>query len=586
MESFLRNEIGGKNMKKLFAMLMVGAMALTATGCGSNSGSKGGASGQTLTVGAEELAGLFSPIYYETAYDGYAVDLVYQSLLDYDVDSNLVPELAAEMPTVSKDGKTVTFKLKKGIKFSDGSELNANDVKFTFTVTADYSYTGRFGSTVANVVGFDDYNNKKKNVDEVSGIKVIDDYTVEFNLKEARIDSVADLGTSFGIISDEQFKDYKRGDTKAIENAVSDPIGSGPYKLNKWDKASGASFVKNDQFQAEEGKYQVANIIIKPVEMSTEIDELTSGNVDLLAGMIEPKKIGPASTNENLTFNTYPRAGEGYIAYNCATGATADQAVRQALTYAFDRQAFVDSYYKFEEGSDEVKKYNVGYVPTAFLNPASELGNVIRGEEELEGLETYEYNIEKAKQILDEAGWTVGADGIREKGGQKLTIKLMAIKDHDILNNLIPMWNKSWKKDLGVDFQQTTVDFNTLASKVTKEDALGEWNVFFMAAGFTGTNLTEINAQFMPENKGAQGNYARIADEELGNLLKKGMASVNNDKQAVEYYKKAIITANELCAYVPVYGNQYFDIYNKKIKGLKTGPVYTWADAMADVTIE
>jgi len=90
----------------------------------------------------------------------------------------------------------------------------------------------------------------------------------------------------------------------------------------------------------------------------------------------------------------------------------------------------------------------------------------------------------------------------------------------------------------------------------------------------------------MPENKGAQGNYARIADEELGNLLKKGMASVNNDKQAVEYYKKAIITANELCAYVPVYGNQYFDIYNKKIKGLKTGPVYTWADAMADVTIE
>ena len=162
MESFLRNEIGGKNMKKLFAMLMVGAMALTATGCGSNSGSKGGASGQTLTVGAEELAGLFSPIYYETAYDGYAVDLVYQSLLDYDVDSNLVPELAAEMPTVSKDGKTVTFKLKKGIKFSDGSELNANDVKFTFTVTADYSYTGRFGSTVANVVGFDDYNNKKK----------------------------------------------------------------------------------------------------------------------------------------------------------------------------------------------------------------------------------------------------------------------------------------------------------------------------------------------------------------------------------------------------------------------------------------
>lgn len=577
-------------MKKLFAMLMVGALALTAAGCSSgDSGddAKTNASGSTLTVGAEELAGLFSPIYYETAYDGYAVDLVYQALLTYDVDSNLVPQAAAEMPTVSEDGKTITFKLKEGLKFSDGSTLDANDVKFTFTVTADPSYTGRFGSTVANVEGFDEYNDKNnKEVTEVSGIEVVDNLTVTFHLKEARIDSVADLGTSFAIISDEQFPDYKRGDTKKIENSVSDPIGSGPYKLNKWDKASGASFVKNEHFAAEEGKYQVSNIIIKPVEMSTEIDELTSGSVDLLAGMIEPKKIGPASLDENLTFNTYPRAGLGYIAYNCAEGPTAEKEVRQALTYAFDRQAFVDSYYKFEEGSDEVKKHTVGYVPAAFLNPASELGAIIRGEETLDGLNTYKYNIEKAKELLDAAGWKVGADGVREKDGQKLTIKLMAIKDHDILNNLIPMWNKSWKEELGVDLMQTTVDFNTLSSKVTKEESLGEWNVFFMAAGFTGTNMTEINAQFLPENKGGQGNYARIVDEELGDLLNKGMASVNDDKQAQEYYKQALIKANEDCAYVPVYGNQYFDLYNTKIKGLKTGPVYTWADAMADVTIE
>ena len=91
-------------MKKLFAMLMVGAMALTATGCGSNDGSsKGGSTAQnTLTVGATDLKGQFSPIYYETAYDGYAIDLIYQSLLNYDVESNLVPQIAAEMPTVSK----------------------------------------------------------------------------------------------------------------------------------------------------------------------------------------------------------------------------------------------------------------------------------------------------------------------------------------------------------------------------------------------------------------------------------------------------------------------------------------------------
>ena len=182
---------------------------------------------------------------------------------------------------------------------------------------------------------------------ELTGIKVIDPLTVEFNLKTARVDALADIGTTFGIISDEQFKDYKRGDTKMFKDNLENPIGSGPYKLNKWDKASGASFVFNENYPAEEGKYQVKNIIIKPVETSTEYNELEKGTVDLLPTAIESSKIGPASLNENLTYNSYPRAGMGYISYNTTQGPTADKAVRQALTYAFDRQSFVDSYYKF-----------------------------------------------------------------------------------------------------------------------------------------------------------------------------------------------------------------------------------------------
>lgn len=589
MESFLRNEIGGKNMKKLFAMLMVGAMALTATGCGSNDGSsKGGSTAQnTLTVGATDLKGQFSPIYYETAYDGYAIDLIYQSLLNYDVESNLVPQIAAEMPTVSKDGKKITFKLKDGLKFSDGSTLDANDVKFTFTVVADPSYDSRFGSTSENIVGYDEYHNKENtSATELTGIKVIDPLTVEFNLKTARVDALADIGTTFGIISDEQFKDYKRGDTKMFKDNLENPIGSGPYKLNKWDKASGASFVFNENYPAEEGKYQVKNIIIKPVETSTEYNELEKGTVDLLPTAIESSKIGPASLNENLTYNSYPRAGMGYISYNTTQGPTADKAVRQALTYAFDRQSFVDSYYSFEKASDEVKKAKLGYVPTAFLNPASPLGNIVRGETKLNGLETYKYDIEKAKSILDEAGWTVGADGIREKDGQKLTIKLMSATEvADLMNSLVPVWQDGWAKQLGVDLKQTTVDFNTLTEKVTDDEALGEWNVFFMAVGFTGVSLTEINNTFLSTASGRDGNYARVNDPSIDKYLNAGLNTAD-EKVAEDNYKKAIIAANEYCAYVPVYGNTYFDLYNKRVKGLKTGPVYTWADAMADVTLE
>lgn len=574
-------------MKKMLSLLLVGLMAVSMTGCGSNSNDGSKNKNNILTVGATDLKGQFSPIYYETAYDGYAVDLIYQALLTYDVNSNLVPQIAEEMPKVEDGGKKLTFKIKKGLKFSDGSTLDANDVKFTFTVVADPSYDSRFGSTLDNIVGAKEYRDKNNtDVTEVSGIKVIDDYTIEFDLLGARVDAIADIGTTFGIISDEQFKDYKRGNTDMFKENLENPVGSGAYKLNKWDKASGASFTKNEYFPKEDGKYQVENIIIKPVETSTEYNELEKGTVDLLASAIEAKKIGPASLNENLTYNSYPRAGMGYISYNCKEGVTTDKAVRQALTYAFNRQAFVDSYYKVEEGSDDVKNGKLGYVPTTFLNPVSALGKYVTGEEKLDGLNTYDYDIEKAKKILDDAGWKVGSNGKRQKDGETLTIKLLSATEiADLMNNLVLLWQKSWSDELGIELKQATVDFNTLTEKTKDDKALGEWDVFFMAVGFTGTSLTEANPQMLSTSSGANGNYARMNDPKVDEYLNKGLNTADEAK-AEEYYKQAIIAANDYCAYVPVYGNTYYDLYNKRVKGLKTGPVYTWADAMVDVTLE
>ena len=85
-------------------------------------------------------------MYYQTVNDHNVVNLVYQGLLAYDKDANLVPELAEELPTISDDGTTMTFKLKKGVKFSDGSKFTSKDVKATFSVMADPRYTGRFSS--------------------------------------------------------------------------------------------------------------------------------------------------------------------------------------------------------------------------------------------------------------------------------------------------------------------------------------------------------------------------------------------------------------------------------------------------------
>lgn len=573
-------------MKKLFAMLMVGAMALTATGCGSNGGSDGGtkkSKDNTFTVGIyQELDGVFSPLYYQSSYDGDVINLVYESMLKYNVKDQLEPSLATEMPTVSEDGLTYTFKLREGVKFSDDTPLTSSDVKYTFTVIADPSYSGRMTTIAENIKGYDDYHSGKAK--DLVGIETPDDTTVIFHLEQPQIDAINNFGT-MGICSDEQF-DYKQGDTKEIESNTSKPIGSGPYVLNKYDKATGASLVKNEKYSGE-GTYAVENIIIKKTDTATELDELKKGTVDLLPNMIEQQKIGPASLDDNLTYNTYLRAGVGFVGFNTKEGATSDPAVRQALAYATDRQAFVKNYFAFEEASPEMKKKTLGYVPQAYWNPASKnMSDYVTGKKKVDGLVEYTYDLDKANKILDEAGWVKGSDGIRTKDGAKLEVKFMATAENSVLDTLLPMIQKSWK-EIGVDLKTTTVDFNTLTATLPNDAKLGEWNAFFLATGYTGVADTDSNNNYGSDKAGKPyaDNYSRIADEELNKYLEAGYRT-SDVKVSTQNYLKAMERANELIPYLPLYANNYFDLYNKRVKGLETSPVHTWSLAMDKVTLE
>ena len=235
------------------------ACAVSLTACGSNGGSD-----NTIVVGAQELTGTFSPLYYSSAYDGYAVDLVYNKLYEYDVNNTLQPALA-ESYEVSEDGMSLTFKLKKGIKFSNEQELQADDVEFTYKVISDPSYTGRYGATCQHLVGYAEYSQqdlmgqistkeaevdaakkaKDKNAQkaaqdeldklkeqlkaveepEYPGIEVIDDYTIKFNFDELRNDNLSTL-LSVSIVNKDQFEGYAYKNTKPVEELIKEPIGT------------------------------------------------------------------------------------------------------------------------------------------------------------------------------------------------------------------------------------------------------------------------------------------------------------------------------------------------------------------------
>lgn len=608
-------------MKKFLTVMAAAACAVSLTACGSNGGSD-----NTIVVGAQELTGTFSPLYYSSAYDGYAVDLVYNKLYEYDVNNTLQPALA-ESYEVSEDGMSLTFKLKKGIKFSNEQELQADDVEFTYKVISDPSYTGRYGATCRHLVGYAEYSQqdlmgqistkeaevdaakkaKDKNAQkaaqdeldklkeqlkaveepEYPGIEVIDDYTIKFNFDELRNDNLSTL-LSVSIVNKDQFEGYAYKNTKPVEELIKEPIGTGPYKLDKWSSGAGASFSKNEFYSADqlgEG-YAIENVIIKPVAMETEFEELKSGSIDYLAAQIEPKKIGPATQNDDLEVVNYARGGMGYIAFNTAAGTTADKAVRQALMYAFDRRSFVDSYYECEDCKGLDEGVAIGYVPTTYQNPLSKLSGVIQGTEKLEGLATYEYDIEKAKALLDEAGWTVGADGKRSKNGEPLKVNVMSIKDHDILSNLIPMWKKSWESELGVTLNVAEVDFNALLDKIYSDAALEEWNLFFLATAYTSDGMSDIYTTFHSDYaRENNDNTSRLKDPALDAAMDKAMTELDESKVPAAWAEAAKII-NDDAAVMPVYGNRYFDFYNKKIKNMKVNSLYSWVKGLKDATIE
>lgn len=568
-------------MKKIMTLAFVGLLAVSMVGCGSSGNSK---SKSTVTVGANELTGTFSPIYYSSSYDGYAVDLVYNKLMDYDINNQLQPSLATKAD-VSPDGKSVTFHLRKDVKFSDGKPFTAKDVEFTFKAVSDPSYDGRYAGATKYLEGYDTYN-KKGNTTEPAfpGIKVIDDYTIKFTTATARNDSLTSFATSFAILSYDQFKDsYKYGNTKPIKDAMSKPIGTGPYALQKWEAGTGASFKKNKDYWGD--GFKIENVVIKPTKMTTEFEELKSGNIDILPQSIEPKKIGPASQNEKLKLNHYPRGGAGYITYNAGNGATSDKAVRQALTYAFDRQSFVNSFYECKDckNLDGVK---IGYVPTTQQNPLSPMGDIVTGAKKVEGLETYPYNMDKAKKILDDAGWKVGSDGKRSKDGKKLEIKILSMPDHDILANLVPMWKKEWGEQLGADVKVATVDFNTILDKISSDKNADEWSVFFLGTSYVTNGMTDIATTFDSSYaKDGNDNYSRLKDPTLDGLLDKALTNMDAKTQTQSWIDVAK-RVNDDAAVIPIYGNEYFDIYNKRITNLKTGPLYPWTKALKDATIE
>ncbi|WP_064610179.1 ABC transporter substrate-binding protein [Streptobacillus moniliformis] len=349
--------------------------------------------------------------------------ILYSSLLKRTADLEIVGDLAKDY-TISNDGLMWTFDLHDNFKFSNGEMVTAEDVKFTFEMLKN---DGRNWD-----LSFID------KIDAPSKTKVI------FTLKEPRSTFAQSQLIEVGILPKAHYND----------NFKKNPIGSGPYRLVEYKPNEQAIFEVNPYWHGEEPYFKKWTWVL--LDENTALAALESEDVDIIYATPEfaDKKINGVSLfdipSNDVRGLSLPYVKKGVVesspkGYPVGNDVTSDPAIRNALNVGLDRQKVIDTVLN---GHGKPAYSIVDEMP--FWNPDS----IIKTND-----------IEMAKKILDDAGWKVGADGIREKDGLKAEFELYyATKDQLRTNVSVEAANQA--KDLGINIKLVGSDWEEIITKI------------------------------------------------------------------------------------------------------------------------
>lgn len=457
----------------------------------------------TLVVGISKPGGVFLPYFQQNGWDGNVTSVIFASLVSTDKQGKPIPELA-EKWDVSSDQLTYTFHLRKDLKFSDGSPLTADDVAFTLTLLHDKAYEGEVDISQYAVKGGKEY--KEGKATSIEGIQVVDPQTIKITTEKVNSQAIFVLGGT--VLSKAYYgKDYKQNTSlDYLKDLYGKPLAAGPYKFEKYIPGQEVRFVANENYYA--GKPKIQNFIYKITSGDTKLQLFQTGEVDHTGLGTGDEVLEQAKALEfaNIQIETAP--SYSYIYMNNNKPYLKDKKVRQALIYGLDRKKYVDTALK---GYGTVA--NVPIHPTSWAYTE-------------EGVNKYEYDKEKAKKLLDEAGWKVGSDGIREKDGQKLKLSYFgpsSAKDSDLL---IPIAKENYK-EIGVEFNPEFMDFNTMLSKVNK----GDYDLASVSTPITSDPSETAGEYLSTANETSLGYKNAKVDE----LIQKGIETVDIEKRKPMY---------------------------------------------------
>lgn len=546
-----------KNSKKIMTLIMMGVLTIGAIGCNKESSKQTSSTKhkESIVYGiSTSPSGIFNPLLSDSKYDDAVDSVVYSSLLKLDENQSVQPDLA-ESYKVSDDNLKITFNLRKNLKWSDGEKLTAKDVAFTFKSLAHKDYQGANGNFVKDIIGADEYNQGK--AEEVFGIKVIDDNTIELEFKHPYAPALVNLGT-VGIIPEHIWKDIEPGKWKTSEQ-LKKPIGSGPYKLETFTEGSEVKFVKNDNYY--NGTPKTEKLIYKVVNDDTVGSELKNGTVDIadVSNLKESER--KQLETDKLVLKKYNNNLFQYMGTNLRITTLQDKNIREALIYSIDRQSMVD---KLLEGNGRL-------VNTPMLNSSWAFPNKDK-------LEKYDYNVEKAKELLEKSGYKdTDNDGYVDKDGKNLEFTLDVPTGNKLREQTAQIIQENLKK-VGIKINLNTMEFKALMQKVV---ANHDFELYMMGNNLPADPaLTSYwSSSAVSDEKGKEGwNISGLKSSEVDKFLKEGISTFDIEKRK-EAYEKFGIYMNKELPWIYLYEQNIVKAYTPKLKGFNPTTLRDFADA-------
>jgi len=523
------------------------------------------APGDWIIVRYEAEPDTLNPLLLTTIMSSYVLhgannSQVYEYLLGYDTRDWTIskPLLAESLPQVSEDHSVYVFTIRDGVKWHDGKPLTTEDVLFSFKAVM---------CPLVDSALFRSYLTDLADVEQLEGRKI------RFTVGKPNWQQVSTLANTLPIIpkhvfdpkglldvytfkeiiggqrkTDPKIKEFAEAFNRHPNNRI--PVGSGPYKFERWDTGREIVLVRNEEYWGP--KPYLDKIVIRIIpDYTTALTALKAGEIDLnprLLPIQHAQQTGDAAFDQRFLKTVYAIPGYNYIGWNMKRVFFKDKRVRQALTMLVNRQQIINTV-----------RFGLGKVGVSPFVPDSPDFNP--------NIRPLPYDPKHAQELLDEAGWKdSNHDGIRDKDGTAFRFEFLLPSGNTAGAQLAAIVKEDFRK-AGIDVTLRTLETNLFYQNLREHK-------FDAAAAGWSADLIQDPYQAWHSSSAANGgsNYVSFANVEADHIMEQARLEFDSEKRKQLYWRLQEIIHEEQ-PYTFLWYPEEVAAYHKRFQSVKWLPL-------------